>query len=109
MRDEQEQGAPVWHAIVGDGWRPVQFGEKARHDDEVLDSGGWRPCREHDFLFDEGNCMPRRRREASWEILMIKDGANYCRVKGVKPGEYFMVNEYGELILIDKPQAESTE
>ena len=97
---EQEQCTPVWHAIVGEGWRPVEFGEQASPNDEVLDSGGWRPCREHDFLFNERNCMPRRRPAALWEILLIKDGVSYCRVKAVKPGDRIMVAESGELIPI---------
>jgi hypothetical protein len=107
MSDEQD--TPVWHAIVGEGWRPVQFGEQTSNDDEVLRACAWAKADYAVSVSYRPDMMPRRRREASWEILMIKDGANYCRVKGVKPGEYFMVNEYGELILIDKPQTESAE
>ena len=97
---EQEQCTPVWHAIVGEGWRPVQFGEKTRQGDEVLAAGGWQPCREYGFLYTtEG--MPRRRRKHSYEILIIKDGVDYCRMRAVKPGDYFMVAENGELVPIE--------
>jgi hypothetical protein len=98
MSDEQD--TPVWHAIVGEGWRPVQFGEETRQDDEVLDAGGWRPCCVHQFSYARDS-MPRRRRKHSWEILLIKDGVSWFRVKAVKPGDYFMVAENGELVPIE--------
>ena len=108
MSDEQEQDTPVWHAIVGEGWRPVQFGEQTRQGDEVLAAGGWQPCREYGLSYTtEG--APRRRRESSYEILVIKDGADYCRMRAVKPGECIKLNECGELIPVDKPPAESAE
>ena len=106
MSDEQD--TPVWHAIVGEGWRPVQFGEQTSLDDEVLVAGGWQPCREYGFSYT-AECAPRRRRQASYEILVIKNGADYCRMRAVKPGEYIKLNECGELIPVDKPPAESAE
>jgi hypothetical protein len=98
MSDEQD--TPVWHAIVGEGWMPVQFGEETRRDDEVLDACGWRPCATWEFAYTR-ECMPRRRPESSYEILVIKNGVDYCRMRAVKPGDYFMVAENGELVPIE--------
>ena len=44
---------------------------------------------------------PRRRRETLYEILIIKDGVDYCRTKGAKPGDCFQLLEGGELIPVE--------
>ena len=98
---EQEQGTPVWHAFVGDGWMPVRIGEETRSGDEALTAGGWAEVNDSGSFVYKRFMMPRRRREASWEIVLRKDGVDYCRVKAVKPGECFVVNEYGELAPVE--------
>ena len=98
---EQEQCTPVWHAIVGEGWRPVLLGEKTRKGDEVLHACGWVKAPSGGRFTYERCHKPRRRRKHSWEILVIKDGVDYCRMKAVKPGECLMVNENGELIPVE--------
>ena len=98
---EQEQCTPVWHAIVGDGWRPVRIGEETGNGDEALTAGGWAEVNDSGSFVYKRFMMPRRRRKALWEILLIKDGVDYCRMKAVKPGECLMVNENGELMPVE--------
>jgi len=98
---EQEQGTPVWHEIVGEGWRPVRIGEKTKKGDEVLHACGWVKAPSGGRFTYERCHKPRRRRKHSWEILVIKDGVSWFRVKAVKPGDYFMVAENGELVPIE--------
>ena len=98
---EQEQCTPVWHAIVGDGWRPVRIGEQTRQDDQVLLACGWVDADYGVSVPYRTDMRPRRRRETLYEILIIKDGVDYCRMKAVKPGECLMVNENGELIPVE--------
>ena len=105
----EQEVVPEWHAIVGDGWEPVRFGEETRRDDEVLRAGGWVKA-DYVAITTYRDCMmPRRRRQSSYEILVIKDGADYCRMRAVKPKECFMVMEDGSLIPVDKPPTESAE
>ena len=101
MSDEQEQSTPVWHAIVGDGWRPVQFGEQTRQDDQVLLACGWVDADYGVSVPYRTDMRPRRRRETLYEILIIKDGVDYCRTKGAKPGDCFQLLEGGELIPVE--------
>ena len=45
-----------------------------------------------------------RTQDTTWELLLIKDGVSWCRVKAVKPGECFVVAENGELIPIEREE-----
>jgi len=82
---EQENETPVWHAIVGEGWEPVQFGEMTKQSDEVLLARGW--------VDDCGNggcryapeMRPRRRRKQPkivvWRLCARPSAAMDCTVE----------------------------
>lgn len=96
---EQEE-VPVWHAIVGDDWEPVLFGDQAEETDEVLVAKGWAKS------FDDGGfiyrpaMIPRRRRKRFYDIFTHIGRVTYCRIKGAKPGDRFTLTKYGELVPI---------
>lgn len=101
----EQEHVPVWHAIVGDGWEPVRFGEETRRDDEVLSAGGWQPCREYGFLYKtEG--MPRRRRKYWSGIQSWRIESDCWLIKGASPGDRFMLTGDSRLIPVGKPQVE---
>ena len=108
MSDEQQQETPVWHSIVGDGWEPVLIGERTKMHEQELFSKGWLAHHDGGFIYS-GNMRPRRRRKRSYDVLAMKDGVNYCRVKAAKPGDCFMLTDKGELIPVDKPPTQSAE
>lgn len=110
MSDEQEQETPVWHAIVGEGWEPVLFGEIARPDEEVLLGSGWIKASPYGcgFVFGPEH-KPRRRRKRRYDVQVMSGGVNYCRIKAAKPGQCFMLTNNGELIPVDKPPTQSAE
>ena len=98
---EQEQETPVWHAIVGEGWEPVLFGEQTKADEHVLESHGWVALPFGGaWVYGEG-MPPRRRRKRSFDVLTKKAGVTYCHITAAKPGDCFMVAESGELIPIE--------
>ena len=98
---EQQQETPVWHAIVGEGWEPVQFGDEARRLDYVLESQGWVPtCDGGGFIYASG-MKPRRRCKRSYDIFTHMSGITYGRVTAAKPGDRFMLTKNGELVLIE--------
>jgi len=99
MSDDKE--APVWHAIVGDGYEPVQIGEIARPDDDVLVAGGWVRAYVDGGLAYCEDWKPRRRRNPCIELSTRKNGCAYGYTKTVRPGECFRVAKDGELIPID--------
>ena len=94
---------PVWHAIVGEGYEPVQIGDKMKPDEDVLQAGGW-VCANHGggAPYREG-WPPRRRRKPCIDVWTIKNGDVHARIKAAKPGDCFMVSKDGDLIPIDKP------
>ena len=98
---EQEQCTPVWHAIVGEGWRPVQIGDTALASDDVLRAGGWVRANDGGKFIYQPNMIPRRRRQRSYDVLAMHDGVNFCRVKAAKPGQCFMLTNNGELIPVE--------
>ena len=61
----EQEHVPVWHAIVGEGWRPVYFGERTRRSDEVLRAGGWYRADYYRSCVYRKYMMPRRRRQSS--------------------------------------------
>lgn len=100
---EPERDVPCWHACVGDGWRPVLFGESLLANDELLTAGGWRPTNDDGgyFLYAE-SMPPRRRRKPCIYLYTRKNGCAYGYTKTVKPGQCFVVSTDGELLPIDK-------
>ena len=107
---EQQQGTPDWHAIVGEGWKPVQFGEETRHDDQVLIACGWvdAACDIVSVSY-RADMRPRRRRKGSCGIQSWKIGADCWLIKGASPGDRFELTEDGRMIPVDKPPTESAE
>lgn len=106
---EQENETPVWHAWVGEGWEPVLFGEITKQDEEVLLAGGWANGSDSGGYIYNQTMRPRRRRKRRYDVQVMSGGVNYCRIKGAKPGDYFMLSDDGELIPVDKPPTQSTE
>lgn len=98
--------APVWHAIVGEGYEPVQIGEMTEPNDDMLRAGGWACANGGGGLTYREDWTPRRRRKPSIELSTRKNGCAYGYTKTVRPGDCFMVSKDGELIPIDKPAAE---
>lgn len=101
MSETQEQQVPVWHAIVGDGYEPVQIGEIARPDDDVLVAGGWVRAYVDGGLAYCEDWKPRRRRKVSFNVWTYRSG-----YRPASPGDCFMVSDDGELIPIE-PIAEA--
>ena len=91
---------PVWHAIVGKGWRPVQFGEKTKEDDQVLRACGWsNACDAGGFLYVP-EMRPRRRREplsVSITITGERDGEPFVQQFNANTGDRFQVGSDGSL------------
>ena len=98
---EQENETPVWHSIVGEGWEPVQFGEITKQDEEVLLAGGWANGSDSGGCIYNPSMRPRRRRKRRYDVQVMSGGVNYCRIKGAKPGDYFMLANNGELIPVE--------
>ena len=102
MSDEQEeQEALAWHAIVGEGWEPVQFGDETKRGDHVLESEGWVAQRDGGGFSYACGMQPRRRRKRSFDVLTRKAGVTYCHITAAQPGECFRLTEHGELIKIE--------
>ena len=98
---KQQQETPAWHAIVGDDWEPVLFGEETEQHNSVLESQGWvESCDGGGFIY-ASDMKPRRRRRRSYDVLTMKRGVTYCRIKAAKPGDRFMLTEDGELVPIE--------
>ena len=107
MSETQEQQAPVWHAIVGDGYEPVQIGEIARPDDDVLVAGGWVRAYVDGGMVYCGDWKPRRRRKAKRFVVMIRDNdGRQTAVAFVQAGQCIEIGSRGELIPIE-PIAEA--
>jgi hypothetical protein len=99
---EQEQCTPVWHAIVGEGYEPVQIGEIARSDDDVLRADGWVRAYVDGGLTYREDWKPRRRRKQTEIRLAVtgeENGLPYSHVYTVKPGELFTINDAGFLVM----------
>ncbi len=101
MSDEQKKQTPVWHAIVGEGWRPVRIGEETRNDDEALTAVGWAEVNDSGSFVYKRYMMPRRRREALYDVFTHINGSTYGRIKAAKPGDCFMITQSGELVPIE--------
>ena len=99
MSNDKE--VPVWHAIVGEGYEPVQIGEMTEPNDDMLRAGGWVCANGGGGLTYREDWTPRRRRKPSIELSTRKNGCAYGYTKTVRPGECFRVAEDGELIPID--------
>ena len=97
---EQEQETPAWHAIVGEGWEPVRFGDETKADDEVLRSQGWVSFYGDGGFTYKSNMMPRRRRRKLYDIRSTKGGVAYCHITAAKPGDCFRLTDNGELVPI---------
>jgi hypothetical protein len=106
---EQENETPVWHAIVGDGWEPVQFRAMTRPDEEVLLAGGCAVVVDVGGFIYHPDMQPRRRRIRSYGICSRRDGRPFNRVNTARPGDCFMLTDNGELIPVDKPPTQSAE
>ena len=100
MSDEQEKQTPAWHAIVGEGWRPVRIGEETGNDDEALTAGGWAEVSDSGSFVYKRFMMPRRRRKRLYDVRATKGGVTYCHINAAKPGDCFRLTENGELIKI---------
>ena len=98
---EQEEETPAWHAIVGEGWEPVRFGDETKADDEVLRSQGWVSFHGDGGFTYKSNMMPRRRRKRSFDVLAMKGAVIRCHINAAKPGDCFRLTENGELIKIE--------
>ena len=92
-----DKKVPVWHAIVGEGYEPVQIGDMTKPGEDILIAGGWVPFDTDGFAYTE-NMRPRRRRKVSFNVWTYRGG-----YKTASPGDCFRVAEDGELIPIDKP------
>ena len=101
MSDEQEKQTPAWHAIDGEGWRPVRIGEETRNDDEALTAAGWAEVNDSGGFVYKRFMMPRRRQKALYDVFTHIGGATYGRIKAAKPGDCFMLTEDGELVPIE--------
>jgi hypothetical protein len=101
MSDEQDKQTPAWHAIVGEGWRPVRIGEETGNDDEALTAGGWAEVNDSGSFVYKRFMMPRRRRQNFYEISSRKNGQSFSYLKAAKPGDCFMLTEDGELVPIE--------
>jgi len=106
---EQEQQVPVWHSIVGEGWEPVQFGDRTERGEEVLRAGGWVQCYSHGFV-QEVYSVPRRRRKVQRFAICTTDiihgsiGDEYCKVYAsaiASPGDLLEVQADGTLKRVD--------
>ena len=93
MSNDKE--VPVWHAIVGDDYEPVQIGDNTKPDEDILIAGGWVPSDRDGFLYTE-YMRPRRRRKVSFTVWTYRGGH-----KPASPGDCFRVSEDGELIPIE--------
>ena len=103
------EDVPVWHAIVGEGWEPVLFGETTKQEEEVLIAGGWAGDRDNGGFIYATEHRPRRRRKRLYEIRTMIGGAQYSCIKRVKVGDRFRLIEGGVLIPVDKPPTQSAE
>ena len=98
---DQEQEAPAWHAIVGEDWESVRFGDSTKRNDHVLESQGWIAQRDGGgFVYAHG-MQPRRRRKRLYDVRAISGGVTYCHINAAKPGDCFRLTEHGELIQIE--------
>ena len=99
---EQEQETPVWHAIVGEGWEPVQIGQLTERKDQVLLARGWadQPVANTGLMYGP-DMRPRRRLKRSYDISSHIDGTTYGRIKAAKPGDRFVLTQNGELVPIE--------
>ena len=97
---EQQQETPVWHAIVGEGWEPVQFGEAVKAGDQELLAIGWVVQYDSGCTYD-WNMRPRRRRKRLYDVVTTRAGVTLFRIKAAKPGDRFMLAQNGELVPIE--------
>lgn len=106
---EQEQEAPAWHAIVGEGWEPVQFGDETLETDEVLRSQGWVRFRGGGGFTYQVDMIPRRRRKRFPVTITItgeRDGKLYCQRLDAETGDRFEVGPDGSLVSLDHDSAD---
>ena len=98
---EQEEETPAWHAIVGDGWEPVQLGDETKADDSVLFAMGWVAQPDGGgFVYSDG-MRPRRRRKKPYDVLAMKGAVIHGHIKAAKPGDCFMLTQNGGLVPIE--------
>lgn len=103
----EQEHLPVWHAIVGDDWEPVLFGELTGRTDEVLKAEGWvENCDGGGFIFHAGS-LPRRRRKTQMFCVVMKDahGRN-THVGSVHAGQRFEVGDNGVLVEVEADRSQ---
>ena len=97
---EQEE-VPVWHAIVGDGWEPVQFGEITKADEHELFSKGWVLQRDNGFIYTE-NMRPRRRRKPVMFSVTVRDMDGKQTASGfLQSGQVYELDTLGQLFEVE--------
>lgn len=100
-----EQGTPVWHSIVGDGWEPVQFGQLTEREDQVLIARGWVDCESQNagVTYIENSVMrPRRRRKPVQFSVVLRDKDGNQTAGGfVQAGKTYEVDALGQLIEVE--------
>jgi hypothetical protein len=105
---EQEQEAPVWHSIVGEGYEPVLIGERTADNEDELLARGWVEQQNSGGFIYSGGMRPRRRRKRKRFPVTItingeRDGVIkklYCQFLDAQTGDRFEVGPDGSLVRV---------
>lgn len=101
MSETQERQAPVWHAIVGEGYEPVQIGEMTEPNDDMLRAGGWVCANGGGGLTYREDWTPRRRRkkpDIRVRVTGENNGLPYEHIYLIKPGKNYTFNDDGTIV-----------